>query len=68
MRVKITCPHCGTVGSVKTKQVKKKQGISGAKVMGGLVTHGWSLLGTGLSQKNKVTKTHCKTCGTKWEM
>lgn len=66
MSSKIVCPHCGMVGMVKTKRVKKKQGISGGKVVGAVVTLGWSMLATGLSQKNMVTEAHCKNCKSKW--
>jgi len=45
----LICPHCQTRGQVHTKRVKRKAGISGGKVMGGLLTGGISLIGTGLS-------------------
>jgi hypothetical protein len=37
------CSHCQTKGTVRTKEVKIKKGISGGKVMGGLLTGGVSL-------------------------
>ena len=60
------CPHCQTQGSVSTREVKKKKGISGGKVIGGLVTGGWSLLATGLSRKDRITEAKCSNCGSKW--
>jgi hypothetical protein len=49
-----------------TAQVKRKNGISGGKVMGGLLTGGVSLLATGLSRKQKMTHVHCYNCGADW--
>lgn len=63
----IICPHCQMKGKVRTKQVKRKAGISGGKVMGGLLTGGVSLLGTGLSRKQKLTQAHCDNCNSTWD-
>jgi hypothetical protein len=63
---KIICPHCQERGSVWTRRVKVKKGISGGKVMGGLFTGGISLLATGLSKKEKVTEAHCSSCKQTW--
>ena len=60
------CPHCQSKGTVQTQQVKMKQGISGGKATGAVLTAGFSLLATGLSRKQKVTKAHCSTCGSEW--
>ena len=62
----MVCPHCQTKGSVTTKQVKKKSGIHGGKATAAVLTAGFSLLGTGLSRKNKVTEAHCSNCGATW--
>jgi uncharacterized Zn finger protein (UPF0148 family) len=62
----IICPHCQTRGKVKTKQVKRKQGISGAKATGAVLTLGLSTLGTGLSRKQKMTEAKCSNCGSVW--
>jgi hypothetical protein len=61
------CPHCQTKGSVHTKSVKRKHGISGGKVMGGLFTLGTSLLVTGLSRKEQATQAHCTNCNSTWD-
>lgn len=61
------CPHCQTKGFVSTIQVKRKAGISGGKVMGGLMTVGASLLVTGLSRKQQVTQAHCGNCNSTWD-
>jgi hypothetical protein len=60
------CPHCQTKGTVHTKQVSVKTGISAGRVMGGLLTGGFSSLGTGLSRKEKLTDAHCATCSNTW--
>ncbi len=63
----VICPHCQTKGRVRTKPVKRKSGISGGKVMGGLLTAGISLLGTGLSRKQQLTQSHCDNCNSTWD-
>lgn len=64
--VQIVCPHCQTQGSVSTKQVKQKVGVSGGKATAAVLTGGISLLGTGLSRKQQVTQAHCGNCGSTW--
>lgn len=60
------CPHCRTQGTITTQQVKRKQGIHGGKATAALLTCGISLLGTGLSRKQKMTEAHCSHCGANW--
>ncbi|MCK5828520.1 hypothetical protein KAH43_08380 [Candidatus Bipolaricaulota bacterium] len=60
------CPHCQTKGTVRTRVVEMKRGISGSKAMGGLVTGGISLLLTGLARKERVTRARCKHCRAVW--
>lgn len=62
----MTCPHCQTKGKVRTKQLMKKGGISGTKVMAALCTIGVSLLFTGLAKKDQITQAHCGECGNIW--
>jgi len=62
----ICCPHCQTRGAVTASDVVQKVGISGAKVTAALFTGGFSLLGTGLSRKEKRTAMSCEACGMKW--
>jgi hypothetical protein len=62
----MVCPHCQTKGSVVTERTKMKQGISGGKATGALLTGGFSILATGLSRKQKVTKARCTHCGAEW--
>ena len=64
--VGMVCPHCQSRGSVTTKIVKRKKGVSGAKATGALLTLGWSLLVTGLSRKEEETEAHCTACGATW--
>jgi len=62
----IICPHCQTKGSVTTRQIKKKVGISGGKATAGVLTCGLSLFAVGLSKKDRVTEAHCNNCGSTW--
>ena len=64
--VHMICPHCQIKGKVETEQVKVKQGVSGGKATGALLTGGVSLLAVGLSRKQKVTKAKCKNCHNEW--
>jgi hypothetical protein len=64
----LRCPHCGAVGRVKTKRVKTKQGISGGKAAGAVLTAGFSVLATGLSRKQDVTEMRCKACKMVWHV
>jgi hypothetical protein len=63
----IVCPHCQAIGHVRTSPTKRKKGISGGKVMGGLLTGGFSLLATGLSRKELLTQAHCEKCESTWD-
>jgi hypothetical protein len=62
----MVCPHCQTWGLVLTKEVLVKQGISGGKATGAVLTAGFSILATGLSRKQKMTEAHCNSCGATW--
>jgi hypothetical protein len=61
------CPHCQTKGHISTKPVKRKKGVSGAKVTGALLTFGVSMLATGLSRKEGLTQAHCGNCDSTWD-
>jgi predicted RNA-binding Zn-ribbon protein involved in translation (DUF1610 family) len=65
---KVVCPHCGKAGDVDTERVKMKKGLSGGKATAALLTAGISVLGTGLSRKEKVTQAKCRNCGVSWVM
>jgi hypothetical protein len=62
----MVCPHCQTQGSVRTKPVTRKTGISGGKATAALLTGGASVLLTGLSNKENATQAHCDRCGCSW--
>jgi hypothetical protein len=64
----MVCPHCLTKGFCRTTKVDRKTGISGGKVMGGILTGGLSLLGTGLSRKQQVTAVLCENCKSTWDL
>src|SRR5436305_5690990 len=60
------CPHCQARGTVRTKQVTQKKGVSGGKATAAVLTGGVSLLATGLSRKEAMTEAHCDKCGSTW--
>ena len=62
----LLCPHCQIRGKVRTMQVKVKQGISGGKATGAILTAGLSLFVTGLSKKKMQTQLHCDNCEMEW--
>lgn len=62
----IVCPHCHNQGRVTRRRVKQKKGISGGKATAAVFTAGFSMLGTGLSRKERVTEMCCASCGTTW--
>ena len=62
----LVCPHCQEQGAVRTKAVRNKKGISGAKATGAILTGGVSILATGLSRKEAQTAAHCDNCGSGW--
>jgi hypothetical protein len=62
----MVCPHCQTKGMIRIKSVSNKKGISGGKATAALLTGGLSILGTGLSRKEKGTQAHCENCNNTW--
>lgn len=66
LKPNMVCPHCQEKGHVRTKPVKKKVGISGAKATAAVLTAGVSLLGTGLARKENLTQAHCENCSSTW--
>jgi hypothetical protein len=64
----IICPYCQNRGGVTWHQVKRKQGISGAKATGAVLTGGLSVVATGLSKKGFVRACSCAICGMKWDV
>jgi hypothetical protein len=63
----MVCPHCQARGRVRTKTVKRKKGVSGAKATGAVLTGGISLIATGLSRKEELTQAHCDSCNNTWD-
>lgn len=63
----LKCSHCDEKGGVRTKGVNERKGISGGKAVGGLLTGGASLLATGISRREKLTKAFCEKCGSSWK-
>lgn len=62
----MVCPHCGKRGTVKTKKVTRKAGVSGGKATAAVLTGGLSLLATGLSRKENLTQAQCSNCKNTW--
>ena len=62
----LKCPHCQVQGKVNPHSVKVKQGISGGKATGALLTGGLSLFATGLSRKRRAIEARCNSCGVTW--
>ena len=60
------CPHCQAKGNVTTERVKVKKGVSGEKATAAVLTGGVSILATGLSRKEELTKAYCRNCGNVW--
>jgi hypothetical protein len=67
LNIKLICPHCQTRGSVRTKPIILKKGISGGKATAAILTGGVSLVATGLSKKHNQTQAHCMHCGSTWD-
>jgi hypothetical protein len=61
------CPHCTAKGTVRTKAADRKRGISGGKATAAVLTGGVSLLATGLSHKENVTRARCDNCLNGWD-
>ena len=62
----MVCPHCQSKGTIRTKQVKQKKGVSGGKATAAVLTGGLSILATGLSRKESATQARCSKCGNTW--
>lgn len=67
-QAQLVCPHCQSVGTVTSRAVVRKQGVSGGKATGAVMTGGASLFATGLSRKGTVTRMTCSNCGTDWDV
>lgn len=67
-QAQVICPHCHNRGGVTWREVKRKQGISGAKATGAVLTGGLSVVATGLSRKGYVRACSCHNCGMKWDV
>ena len=63
----MVCPHCQQQGGVRTKKIDRKRGISGGKATAALLTGGVSMLATGLSRKEHITRARCTKCGNGWD-
>lgn len=63
----IVCPHCQVKGRVTTARTTDKIGISGGKAAAAVITFGFSVIATGLSQKKQITVATCGNCATTWK-
>ena len=66
LNTRMSCPHCQRKGSVRTRPVKQKAGISGGKATAAIITGGISVLAVGLSRKEERTQASCSECGNTW--
>jgi len=66
VNAQMICPHCQARGTVRTKHVTQKKGISGGKAAAAVLTAGVSVLATGLSRKEGMTEAHCDKCNSTW--
>ncbi len=64
----MVCKFCNSRGTVKVRDVRRKQGISGGKATGALFTAGISMLATGLSRKQRMKRLTCSKCGMEWDV
>jgi hypothetical protein len=64
----VMCPHCQTKGQMLLERAAVKQGISGAKMTGALLTGGASILATALYGTQWVQKATCLNCQTAWSI
>lgn len=66
INLSMVCPHCQTKGSIRTKRITKKTGVSGGKAAAAVVTGGLSVLAVGLARKEASTQAHCDNCSNTW--
>lgn len=62
----VWCPNCKQKGSVRSRFVSRKVGISGPKVFLALITFGISLLLLGVSRNETRQKFKCENCLSEW--
>jgi hypothetical protein len=62
----LVCSHCQATGSVRTKPVNRKTGISGGKIAAAVLLSPLTLLATGISRNEHATQAHCDRCGSTW--
>jgi Flp pilus assembly protein TadB len=60
------CPHCQSKGTVTTRYVQVKKGVSGGKLTAAFLTLGLSLFAVGLSRRETPTEARCSKCGSVW--
>ena len=66
IKTAMVCPHCQSIGKIRTKEVKQKKGVSGGKATAAVLTGGLSLLAVGLSRKEGATQANCDNCHNTW--
>jgi len=62
----LICPHCQSKGTVHTRRIMQKAGVSGGKATAAVLTGGLSLVVAGLSRKEDRTQCACEHCGMTW--
>jgi len=64
--MRMSCPHCSSKETIRTKLVHRPNGISGPKLLVAAVTLGLSMFATGLSRMDRTTQAHCEHCVNTW--
>lgn len=62
----LVCPHCQAKGSVRSKAIDRKTGISGGKIAAAVLLSPLTLLATGVSRSERATQAHCDCCESTW--
>ena len=62
----VVCTFCQTKGKVRVKKGERKEGLSGGKVAGGMLTGGASILVTGIHRKQEIQNATCGNCRQTW--
>jgi hypothetical protein len=68
LRPQVVCPHCQVRGKVRVWPEPRSAGISGGKATGAFLTGGLSVLLTGLSKHEWVTRANCQNCNVEWDL
>jgi uncharacterized paraquat-inducible protein A len=66
LKPEMICPHCQTKGNVSVGSVKRKAGLSFAKLFLLIFTAGISFFFVGLARKESHNEASCANCSNNW--